>query len=370
MTEFFEEAAVPITKPQRRNRRNRKFRRILRTGIILMIVAAIVVLIGTLTFSYVKSLTAKPEIADYTDHPGAPTLVVIAEGDLGTDIAAELKEKKVVASTAAFIQAFDANPRAASIQPGTYYVRTHISAKEAIATLLDPASKAEYTVTIPEGMRATDIYAKLADVYQLSTDDVQKQAADALAQIGLPAEAGGNIEGWLAPGQYNFMPDTTISQALSQMVQRRVKELSDSDIPRTQWQRQLIIASIVEKEVRRTEDYPKAARAIENRLAKDMLLQVDSSVMYALNKFEIMPSAQDLSTDTPYNTYLHKGLPPGPICNPSVQVLQATVNPPAGEWLFWVTVNPSTGETKFAATNEEHEKYAEQFRQWCKDNDC
>ena len=367
MAAFFDEPEQLLDKAQRSASRKRKAKRIALSGFIVLILALIVALVGTVAVKHFMAATEEPEIADYSGAPSEEVVVAIPAGSTGADMGKILKDAGVVASAEAFVQAFDANPRAASIQPGAYYINTHISGKAAVAALLDPASKAEYTVTIPEGERASAIYEKLANVYSLTVAEVTEQAKDTAA-IGLPAEAGGNLEGWLAPGQYNFMPDTTVPEALGEMVARRVEELEGTGIARDQWQRQLIIASIAEKEVRLPDDYPKVARVIENRLEQDMPLQVESTVMYALGKSEIVATKSDLQTESPYNLHVNKGLPPGPICNPNIEVVKATINPPEGDWLFWVTVNPDTGETKFAVTNEEHESYAVEFDQWLEAN--
>ena len=363
MTVFFEEPQEAFSKSQRQAQRKRKARKAARSGAIVLVLAILVALIGTVAAMYFKGLLAQPDAEDFTGPAGEEVIVSIPEGATGTDMGLLLKEAGVVASEQAFIKAYSDNPRAASIQPGYYRLSTHISGKEAVAALLDPASRAETVLTLPEGMRNSQVFEKLAAVLELDVAEVTEQAKDVEA-VGLPEEAGGILEGWLAPGQYEFDPGVTVTEALGQMVDRRIADLEKSGIAREQWQRQLIIASIAEKEVRRVEDYPKVARAIENRLAQDMPLQVESSVMYALNKSDITPSLDDLNYDSPYNTSLHKGLPPGPICNPNIEIIKATVNPPEGDWLFWVTVNPDTGETKFAATNEEHEQNAQEFRAW------
>lgn len=363
MTEFFNEENKPLERSEIVYRRKRKALLGVKSAIIIVLVALLVTFAASFAFSWIKASTQVTHVEDYPGPGGEKVLVSVPEGSTGADIAALLVKADVIQSEQPFIDAFNENPRANSIQPGVYYLKSKIPAKEAVAALLDPVSKAEYTITIPEGMTTSQIYEKYANVYKMTTDEVKKQAEEAKKDF-LPPEADGIIEGWLAPGQYNFMPTTTVKDALQAMVDRRIKELEKSGVAKDMWQRQLIIASITEKEVSRSQDYPKVSRVIENRLAKDMLLQLDSTVLYGLGKSEIVLSGSDLETDTPYNTYIHKGLPPSPICNPGIDVLKATANPPEGDWLFWVTVNLTTGETKFSSTHEEHEKYAEEFRMW------
>ena len=121
-------------------------------------------------------------------------------------------------------------------------------------------------------------------------------------------------------------------------------------------------------------DRAKVARVIENRLAaKDGptrgLLQMDSTVHYAVKKRgKAGTTDADRASASPYNTYRVQGLPPGPINNPGAASIAAAANPAEGPWLFFVTVNPSTGETRFASTVAEHQGNVNLFNQWCRDN--
>ena len=108
---------------------------------------------------------------------------------------------------------------------------------------------------------------------------------------------------------------------------------------------------------------------IYNRLEKGMKLEMDSTVHFAVGKSgKVTTTAEDRKSESPYNTYRHKGLPPGPISNPGETALEAALNPADTDAIFFVTVNLDTGETLFAATNEEHEANRRVFQQWCADN--
>jgi UPF0755 protein len=112
----------------------------------------------------------------------------------------------------------------------------------------------------------------------------------------------------------------------------------------------------------------KVARVLENRIAIDMPLQLDTTVNYANGKSGITTTAEDRANPSPYNTYVHAGLPPGPISNPGEEALSAALSPADGNWLFFVVVNPDTGETRFAATAEEHQQNVLLFQQWLREN--
>jgi UPF0755 protein len=157
---------------------------------------------------------------------------------------------------------------------------------------------------------------------------------------------------------------------VSTMIAETVRVLDERAVPVESREEVLIKASLVEEESPGAEASPMMARAIQNRLDIGMLLEIDASVAYGANK-----SGNDLTTadlddaNNPYNTYEHIGLPPGPIASPGVVSIDAVLNPVAGPWKFWVTINKDTGETRFAETYEEHLQNQELLRQWQAENE-
>jgi UPF0755 protein len=107
---------------------------------------------------------------------------------------------------------------------------------------------------------------------------------------------------------------------------------------------------------------------LENRLSEGMALQLDTTVNYANGKGGITTSVQDRANPSPYNTYVHTGLPPGAINNPGEDALRAVLSPTPGDWRFFVVVDPDTGDTRFAATAAEHEQNVLLFQQWLRAN--
>lgn len=309
--------------------------------------------------------------ADFPGPGSGQVLVEIPAGASGGDIGTILVDAGVVASREAFFDAFRENPNAASIQAGSYQLKEEMRATDAVTALLDPSNRAEVSITVPEGFTAAQVYARIENVMGIPLADVEAAAADSAA-ISLPAEAGGNPEGWLAPLTYDFTPNATATEILATMVAQTVKDLDDLGVAVEQRQEVLIRASIVEREGL-PQYFGQVARVIENRLSDPSAgvagrLQMDSTVLYGLGQVGGVPTQEQLDTDTPYNTYINSGLPPTPIGSPSRAALEATVNPPEGDWLYFVTVNLETGETKFAATLEEHLQYVEEFRQWRAEN--
>ncbi|AJC69637.1 endolytic transglycosylase MltG [Trueperella pyogenes] len=375
MSELFNDLPQSTQRhtPSTAARKSRRRKRSLRTAIVTFVAVALLVMSVVVALPHVKTLLSigTSTAEDYTGEGTGEVIVTIPEGSTGRDIASILVANGVVASERAFVDAFSADKRAASIQAGSYRLKQKMSAVSAVASLLDRNSRAEITVTIPEGFTVKQVSDRLVNVLGYDAAEVETAFADAEA-ISLPAEAGGNAEGWLSPVTYTFAPNTTAKEAVAAMVKQRIGELQNAGIPREKWQRTIILASIVEREVNWPDYYGQVARVIENRLADqgqvNGRLQMDSTVLYGVGKSGGVPTREDLAADNPYNTYLKPGLPPTPISNPSIKVITATVNPPAGDWLYFVTVNLKTGETKFANNLTDHNANVEQLRKWVAEN--
>jgi UPF0755 protein len=359
-------------RAQRERKRRRRRRRNIVAALIVIIVlgggAYAVVQWGLPLFEGLGSTQDGPA----EDYPGPGTgevEVSIPAGATGTAMAEILVEADVVASSRAFTRAFAANPDAAGIQPGTYRLLLQMRAADAVAALLNSENKVQTNVTVPEGFRVTQILERLASTTGVTIEEFQAAMADPAA-TGLPAEAGGNYEGWLFPATYTFEPGTTPVQMISTMIAETVRVLDERAVPVESREELLIKASLVERESPGADASPMMARAIQNRLDIGMKLDIDASVAYGANKSGVDLTTADLEdANNPYNTYVHAGLPPGPIASPGTVSIDAVLNPAAGPWKFWVTVNLDTGETRFAETFEEHLQNQELLRQWQAENE-
>ena len=244
--------------------------------------------------------------------------------------------------------------------------------KEAIFALLDPESKVSIKVVIPEGSRSKFVFAAAAQALGVSVGDFESLAKDP-KDLGLPEYANNNVEGFLYPATYRFEEGITPKEVLQQMIKRFNQAAEEQQLEATAKANGLtpyeviIMASIVEKEVAPI-DQAKAARVILNRLAAPMRLQLDSTLNYELDTNTIILTSEQLQQDSPYNTYTNDGLPPGPIANPSEAAINAVLNPEDGNWLYWVTVNLDTKETKFASTNQEFLGHKQEFLNWYNKN--
>jgi UPF0755 protein len=322
-----------------------------------------------------KEMLAPPP--DYSGSGSGSVVVHVKSGELASDIAATLLAKHVVKSTGAFEDAAKSNPKSQLIQAGFYQLKHKMSAKSALAVLVDPANLLQHSLTIPEGWTVKQIVAQLAKKTHFSARqyDVLLQHP---SKIGLPGYAHGKPEGYLYPATYEIPPNATPRSVLSMMVDRFAQASTQLNLnmkanklgysPHDV----MTVASLVQAEARFGKDFSKVARVIYNRLHKHMELQFDSTVHYAVGKTgKVGTSASDRAVDSPYNTYKVKGLPPTPIDAPGDKAIRAALNPTPGHWLYFVTTNPDTGVTKFATTYQQHLKYVAQFKHWCaKSNTC
>ncbi|GAB3814727.1 endolytic transglycosylase MltG [Tessaracoccus terricola] len=319
--------------------------------------------------AYVSWRTAEDYIGEGVDDIS----VVVPLGATITNIGDILVENDVIKSTATFRDEAAKNPDSNSIQAGRYNLKTQIPAALALEMLLDPANLEVTNITIPEGMALGQQWTVITRDLGIPREDIA--AAFNSGEVALPEMANGNFEGFMFPDTYQVAePVNPLQIAQAQVAQfKRVAteleiETRASQVGMTPFEI-ITVASIIEKEVATPEYRPMVARAIYNRLDQGMKLQVDSSVHFALGDFsKVTTTAEDRAFDSPYNTYLYEGLPPGAISSPGRAAIEAALTPSEGDYVFWVTVNLDTGETRFAATAEEHEANVALFQQWCQAN--
>ncbi|HWC22028.1 MAG TPA: endolytic transglycosylase MltG [Flexivirga sp.] len=301
---------------------------------------------------------------DYAGKGSGSVTIVVKEGDTGTAIAQTLLKAGVVKSTGAFVTAAGASRNFGSIQPGRYTLRQKMSAQAALDLMLDPKSYASTGTTIPEGLWAGQIFTLLSKATGVPVADYQKVSP---TSIGLPPAAKGHLEGYLFPSTYNFGKDATAEQQLRTMVTEWRKKVAPLQIPDSRLHEVMVEASLVEAESRLSEDGPKVARVIDNRVNQGMPLQLDSTIHYAEKKRgTITTTDEQRAKKGPYNSYLNTGLPPTPINNPGLAAIKAALHPASGGWLYFVTVDPQTGKTLFADTYPEQQKNEQVFHSWCK----
>jgi UPF0755 protein len=301
---------------------------------------------------------------DYQGEGYSSVLVDIQPGDTGETIANSLVEMGVVKNFRTIYKLIlEANPK---FYPGTYKLRLHMSAQAALEALLDPNGSVTNRILIKEGLRANVILDKLAAETGISRSEFSA-AAKQRAAIGLPADAV-SIEGYLFPATYTFSPKATAVDILKTMIGRMQQELDKFGVSAKDRHRILTLASIVQKEARQEPDFYKVSRVFLNRIKIGMHLQSDATVSYGVDGNTVSTSAADRANNNGFNTYLHAGLPVGPISSPGAVAIDAALHPAAGSWLFFCAVNLETGETVFSTTLAEHEKAVAQWRAWMKEH--
>ncbi len=216
-------------------------------------------------------------------------------------------------------------------------------------------------ITLPDGKTVDEIAGKIAEVYGLTPEEVAAALAASVHEL-IPEAS--TAEGWPMTGIIDLTSAGNLRDATDLVIKARVQELTDLGVPRADWQTVITKASLVEREAKLDVDRPKIARVIDNRLAQDMKLQLDSTIRYAIDSTGAFNQEDPLVTGSPYNTDLYQGLPPGAIATPSDASIRAVLNPAEGDWLFFVTVNLDTGEMAYATTFEDHQKNVQKLQAW------
>jgi UPF0755 protein len=295
---------------------------------------------------------------DYTGEGFGTVKIDVHPGQSLSGIGQTLVAAGVVKSVTAFSDAASQDPLARSIQPGTYQLRQQMSALSALDLMESPNALVGGKITIPEGLRLSKA-EQLISAGQTTIKVADLEAAIGRGNIGLPAYANGKAEGFLYPATYNVDSSMTASALLIQLTARFRQvaaainlEQGAAKLHLTPYQ-VVTIASLIEAEVKRPQDFPLVAEVIINRLRIGKRLELDSTVNYALGTTKPFLSQSDLQAQSAYNTYVHPGLPPTPIDSPGQAALTAALNPAQGNFLYFVTIDQTTGETTFTASQKE-----------------
>lgn len=316
----------------------------------MRVVAALVAsVLAIYLLSIIKSGPSAAADFDCSSDPGETTVSIdVAAGETGLEIARELFEKDVVASSEVFFRLAVADPKASLIAPGVHVVDTQICAQTALDQLLD-SRRIAGLIAVSEGAWISEIKKLFS-----KAGYPQEEIKDAFASAVVPKPFV-QLEGLLFPAQYSFAQGTQADVALNQMIARGLAEVVKAGFlsgDSTYSPQQLLtIASIIQAEGV-DGDFAKVSRVIYNRLKIGMPLQMDSTVHFAMeSRGNIFLSTKSTLINSPYNTYKRYGLPPGPIGNPGLNAMKAAIAPAAGDWLYFITVAPQ--DTRFTASLEE-----------------
>lgn len=307
----------------------------------------------------------------YGDYPGQGTGTVnitVSSGDNLVDLGPTLLSKGVIMA----LRPYDTAAAAASgtLQPGVYRLHLHMNSAIAVQWLLSSTHRGQIKVTIIEGTRAVGIASQLASATGIKESDFLSIIKHPPRALGLPSWAAGKTaEGFLFPDTYTFVPKESALQILQTMVSTFRTQIAGlhlvsqaATVNTTPWH-VLIVASLAQAEGT-TGDFGKVARVAWNRLTQGMALHFDSTVFYGLgikgNSYAAATAAE-IKKNTPYNTYIHTGLPPGPIGNPGLAALTAALHPPHGRWLYFIT-DVKTNVTYFTSSYSQFQQWQSKFQ--------
>ena len=355
-------AVSVVPRPSKKVRRRRRL-------LALFLTLAVFVAAVAVGAQFLKPLLGNDKPGDFPG-PGTGEVHVSIEPGEGTrSMASKLESQKIVANADAFLHAFTAS--GGTLSPGDYTFKLEMKNADAVNVLLGKDKSKVIYFALSAGLRIGESLQAISEGSGVPVDQLTA-LSNSPADFGLPANAK-NLEGFLAPGEYRFPLGTPAKDILHAVVKVTEDELVAQGItdPAKQYEA-VIVASIVQAEGGQAE-YGDVAGAIYNRLKPNDqtngYLQVDSAVTYGLGtKSFNFTDEQRQDKSNPYNTYANPGLPPGPIGSPGKTAIDAAAKPKANDYLYWVTINLDTKETKFSKTLAEHNAYVEQYNTWCKAN--
>ena len=336
-----------------------KFRR-RRIIFVVAIAAVILTVFGVLNRSSIKNFIDNLNGSDYSGSGHGSISLVIHSGDSGSVVAEQMVKLDIVKNYNTLYRLIV--KRNQVFYPGTYQLRLQMSADSALTLLADPGSLSVNRVTIKEGLRIGQVFTALSKATSLPIADFEAYLHKP-ASLGVPATEV-SIEGWLFPATYSFAPDLTAKEILKQMVTRMVQELDSLNVAPGDRHNVVTLASVIQAEARLAPDFYKVSRVFINRIHVGMPLQSDATVNYGVGGTKITTTDAARADQNGYNTYVHSGLPIGPIGAPGHRALDAAINPATGTWLYFCTVNLTTGETVFNTTLAGHELAVAKFRAW------
>jgi UPF0755 protein len=293
---------------------------------------------------------------------GKEQVVVVKEGLSLKEVASELEKRKIITSKGLFELWGKFMGSSRKIKAGEYRLSPDM-APIRILDVLTKGSVITYSVTIPEGFTAEQI-AEILDRKNLVSKQQFLSLANDPALLEQYSVTGPSLEGYLYPDTYHLARGISASTAIDTMVNRFWELVSPlknrAEDVGMKMEDVIILASIVEKETGLAEERPTIASVFLNRLKRGMRLESDPTVIYGLKEFDGNLTRKDLTKATPYNTYIIRGLPPGPIANPGLESIKAVLFPAKTDYLYFVSKND--GSHHFSRTLSEHNKAVQLYQ--------
>lgn len=338
------EKGLARLKARKLLKKQKKSRRI----ILLAIVLAIIVISGILLSPFERGTVA----------------ITIKEGTPSVKIAQILKDEGIIHSKYLFLARLALSKYNKKMQYGTFKIDKNASMGEIIEILATKgAKKNTVTLTVPEGFSVERIKARVVDL-GLCTDSEFESALKKnydysfLASVPENSAIKYRLQGFLYPSTYEFFADATAETVIETMLSEFEKQVSALLIPADKMYETITAASLVEREAKLDSERTTIAGVIKNRIEKDMLLQIDASVVYAISNgmYDVERVLyRDLEANSKYNTYKFKGLPAGPICNPGIASIRAAQSPQNHSFLYYHTdTAKNDGSHIFTETFDAH----------------
>jgi len=297
--------------------------------------------------------------------PSAAQLITVAPGSSVAQIGSTLQRKGIVRNRVGF--ELLARAKHGTLKAGVYRF-DHPAPMTEVYRRLHTGDVYTVTLTIPEGYNIFDIAAAVEKAGLGPRDAFLAAERQDTALVRDYSPHADSLEGYLFPDTYRLAPNMTPDQILGEMVAHFTQETAalglNAETPE-KISATVILASLIERETPVSDDRPMVASVFVNRLAQNMPLDTDPSVIYAAlleKRYRGAIYASDLKANSPYNTYVHAGLPPGPICNPGIPSLKAAMHPAKSNYLYFVSDPQNPGHSRFAATLQEHRKNVSAYR--------
>ncbi len=280
----------------------------------------------------------------------------IQKGSSAKTIASDLEDQDLVVNDSSFIKTVESEGLDEKLRYGSFVLSPSMTLRE-VVTVLTTEGTGELALTVPEGWTIEDIDTQLTELGLIEAGAFETCTKTCTFSTDFLSE-NQSLEGYLFPDTYFIDSETfNVEDLINQMLQNFDKKWSDElqaklDASGRTLSDVVIVASMVEKEVRTTEDLPLVAGIIWKRLNNDWALGIDATLLYKDEDHSL--TTEDLESDNAYNTRKNTGLPPTPICNPGLASLEATLNFEASDYWFYLT--DKDGLVHYATTNEEHEE--------------
>jgi len=291
-----------------------------------------------------------------------PQVFEVKSGMTLKQVSQELFRQNLIRSANAFQAIALIQDKEKLIKVGEYYISPSMLPAE-ILQRITSGKTVLHSITIPEGYRITEI-ANLLEEKDLADKNIFLQQAKNVELLeGIPTSS---LEGYLFPDTYHFGKRTTEAAIINKMVETfKERALKQEFLKRAEdlgfsYHEIITLASLIEKETGKDSERKQISSVFHNRLKKNMLLQTDPTVIYAIDIFDGNIRKRDLNIDSPYNTYRYKGLPPGPIANPGLKSIIAALYPATTSNLYFVS--KQDGSHKFSSTLNEHNRAVQKYQ--------